>query len=135
MFPNLLKLCMDGIIIKLLGQKPIDSLENIKSDLKSKIAKDSRALISKETMVEKLKKEYNFKEDAKTLKDFYKVVNDSIFLGKWDINKAKGLTKPMFTIANKTYSQKDFASYLNENQLSRPKEDSTVYANKHLWNI
>jgi peptidyl-prolyl cis-trans isomerase SurA len=114
-------------IIKLLGRKTIDSLDNVKSELKSRVSKDSRALISKETMVEKLKKEYGFKEDTKTIKDFYKVVNDSIFLGKWNISKAKGLEKPMFTLANKSYTQKDFATYLNENQLNRTKEDSTAY--------
>jgi len=33
----------------------------------------------------------------------------------------------MFTLANKTYTQKDFADYLDKNQLNRAKEDSTAY--------
>ncbi len=114
-------------IVKLIARKPVDSLENIKSELKSKISKDSRALISKDIMVEKLKKEYGYKEDAKTIKDFYPIVNDSIFKGKWNIAKAAKLKKSMFTLAEKSYTQQDFAKYLDENQLSRTNEDSTVY--------
>lgn len=114
-------------IVKLIARKPIDTLDNIKSELKSKISKDSRALISKDIMVEKLKKEYGFKEDLKTINDFYKVVNDSIFMGKWNVAKASKLNKTMFTLADKIYTQQNFAKYIDENQLSRTKEDSTVY--------
>ncbi|NTW33710.1 MAG: peptidylprolyl isomerase, partial [Bacteroidetes bacterium] len=117
-------------LIKFLDRKGIAPFDSIKTELKTKIGKDSRASKSKEVMISKIKKEYNFKEDYKTLTDFYKVVNDSIFSGKWKIEKAKGFTKTMFTLGDKHYNQQDFAKFLNEHQLSKIKEDSSIFVNK-----
>jgi peptidyl-prolyl cis-trans isomerase SurA len=117
-------------IIKLIDRKGIAPLDSIKPELKAKITKDSRSDKSKEAMVSKIKKEYNFNEDKNALADFYKVVNDSISLGKWKVEKAKGLNKTMFTLGDKSYNQQDFAKYLSTQQISRTKEDSFVYVNK-----
>ncbi|MFH0864995.1 MAG: peptidylprolyl isomerase [Bacteroidota bacterium] len=117
-------------ILKLISRKPVGAFDSIKTDLKTKIAKDTRASLSKEVMVESIKKEYGFKEDPSALADFYLVVNDSIFLGKWNVTKATGLEKVMFNLGNKQYTQPDFAIYLSKNLLSRVKEDSAAYVRK-----
>ncbi len=116
-------------IIKLIDRKPIAPLDSIKAELKGKIIKDSRGTKSKESMVAKIKKNYGFKEDPMAKTDFYKVVNDSIFLGKWNVEKAKNLTKNMFTLGDKSYNQQDFAKYLNTHQHSKSKDDSVVFVN------
>ena len=117
-------------LIKLVSRTPVAPFDSIKSDIKAKIAKDSRSSISKDAMLAKIKKEYGFKENHASLTDFYKVVNDSIFLGKWNIAKAKGLTKDMFTIGTKTYNQQDFAKFLSTHATSKTKEDSAAFVNK-----
>ncbi|MFA4853442.1 MAG: hypothetical protein WC599_13070, partial [Bacteroidales bacterium] len=141
----------------LIDRKGIAPPDSIKPELKAKIAKDSRSGKSKEAMVSKIKEEYNFREDLKALADFYKVVNDSISLGKWNIEKAKDLNKSLFSFlglpfmeADKkdkkgniitwrksfldetiTYTQQDFAKYLASHpSVSRTKEDSSVYVRK-----
>lgn len=117
-------------IIKMLDRKEIAPFDSIKSDLKTKIAKDSRANKSKEVMVEKIKKEYGFKDDPTALADFNKVVDDSIFLGKWKATKAKELTKNLCTIGDKKYNQQDFAKFIAAHQSSKTnKEDISFYIN------
>jgi peptidyl-prolyl cis-trans isomerase SurA len=77
-----------------------------------------------------IKKEGNFTEMPDAVKDFYTVVTDSIFAGKWDVSLAQKLTKPMFQIGDKHYTQKDFAGYLAKNQHKTEKQKIQVYVDK-----
>ncbi|PLX04824.1 MAG: hypothetical protein C0594_08800 [Marinilabiliales bacterium] len=99
-------------IIKFLDSKPIGSKEELYDEIKSRISRDARAGKSKDAIVEKLKKEYNFQHDPKSLNAFYDVVDESIFQGAWDVNKAKDLTGVLFTIGDMEVSQQEFAEYL-----------------------
>lgn len=117
-------------ILKLVGRIPIASFDSVKTDIKTKISKDTRASLSKASMVDSVKREYGFTEYPSTLTDFYLIVNDSIFLGKWNIAKAKDLDKVMFKLGDKTYTQQDFAKYFSKNLTARVKEDSAAYVKK-----
>lgn len=117
-------------ILKMINRKPVGAFDSIKTELKAKVTKDDRATLSKETMVDSIKKEYGFKEDLSTLDDFYAIVNDSIFMGKWNIEKAKGLEKTMFTLGGKKYTQQDFATYFSKNIKTSVKEDSASFVRK-----
>lgn len=121
-------------IIKRVDKRDVGSFEDVKADIKNKISKDERADRSRQAVIAKLKKEYNFKEftDAdnaentkqkkqnkkiqakRNIDDFYTVVTDSIFNGKWNMDEAIKLTKKLFSIGDSVYSQKDFALYLNK---------------------
>ena len=103
-------------IVKLIEKKRIEKFEDIKTELKEKITKDNRSTMGKNAMVNNIKKEYNFKENKKSLKKFYPVVDTLIFVGKWDITKAKDLTQPMFTLGNNSFTQQNFANYISTNQ-------------------
>ena len=116
-------------IIKLLDRKDIGSFDDVKGDLKSKIAKDGRSTKSKDAIITKIKKENKFSETANTKADLYSVVDEKVFEGKWDIAKAKDLKKPMFTIGNKSFSQQDFSKFIAANQSSRTKTEIEPYVN------
>lgn len=106
-------------IIKLIDKKEMEDIETLKNEIKNKISKDARAEKSREAVIESLKKEYKYSFNQKSLSDFYKVVDNTVFEGKWELEKAKGLNKPLFTIADKTYSQQDFAEYIANNKRKR----------------
>lgn len=114
-------------IIKLLDQEKPGTFEEMYPDLKSRIARDPRAKLSKELFIEKVKKENNFKEYDNALADFFKIVDDSIFYGRWDVSLAKDLDKKMFSIGNKVITQQDFAKYLDERQSPRTKTNVKAY--------
>jgi len=116
-------------IVKMTEKKGVGAFEDVKYELKNRIARDSRSLVSKESMVEKIKKEYNLKEYNIAKEEFYKVVDTTIFQGKWDVAKAKDLNKTMFTLSNQSFSQQDFAQYLNRFQNVSPSKEIPNYVN------
>ena len=85
-------------IIKLTGKKPIDSFENLQEQIKQRLSRDSRDQLAQQTVIERLKREYNFKEDKTALNEFIRCVDSSALSGNWTIDKAKGLNKIIFTI-------------------------------------
>jgi peptidyl-prolyl cis-trans isomerase SurA len=117
-------------IIKRMEKKDIGTFDELKGELKSKVERDSRASKGRESLIAKVKQKYNFKEVPKVKDEFVKVMDTTLFAGKWSIEKAKTLTKPMFTIADKTYTQQDFASFIEKNQTKRTKVDMIVALNE-----
>jgi peptidyl-prolyl cis-trans isomerase SurA len=63
-------------------------------------------------VVSKLKKEYNYQLNTKNLEEFYRMVDPSIFQGKWDANPALQKMGVLFTLGDLTVNQNEFAGYL-----------------------
>jgi len=117
-------------IIKLVEKTPIKSFDEEKAQLKSRIIKDSRSNKSKESVVNRIKYEYGFKEIPGVIKDFYTVVDSSIFDAKWEMTKAAGLTKTMFTIGDKAVNEQDFAKFIGIKQPKRNKMNIVAFINE-----
>ncbi|MBN2681810.1 MAG: peptidylprolyl isomerase, partial [Bacteroidales bacterium] len=103
-------------IIMLLEKRGLGKYEDLKADIKTKISRDARASKSRQAVIEKLKKEYNFKENPKALAEFNKVVDESIIKNEWSLDKAKNLNKTMFSFAGMEINQKEFAEYIHKKQ-------------------
>lgn len=120
-------------IIKRLDKKELPSFDEMKAELKTKVTRDSRSQKGRQSLIARLKSEYNFTEAKKkkglfkktltfpALEEFYAKVDSTFFEGKWDVKKAEGMNKPMFTLDGKTYTQADFAKYLDSHQSKRQK--------------
>jgi len=106
-------------IIKRLERKDIPSFEDKKAELKTQVSRDSRSELSKTTMINKIKKEYNFKEMPKNKDEFINTLDTSLTSGDYTVKNPEKLTKPLFTIAELTYTQKDFAEYISTHQSKR----------------
>jgi peptidyl-prolyl cis-trans isomerase SurA len=113
-------------IIKRLEKKPIPTFDEVKNELKGKVTKDSRAQKSKESLVAKIKKENNFKENTKARDEFVPLIDTNYFEGTWSKDKVEKLNKEIFSIADKKYTQLDFANYLENHQTKRPRIDAMV---------
>jgi peptidyl-prolyl cis-trans isomerase SurA len=109
-------------IIKRLERKGIQPFDELKSELKQKISKDSRSQVSRNAVIARVKKENNFTEDAKTFNELLAKVDTSYRNGKWSIDAAKGLTKTLFSIGTETHSQADFAKFIADNQSKQAKD-------------
>jgi peptidyl-prolyl cis-trans isomerase SurA len=112
-------------IIKRLDRKGIQTFEEVKAELKQKITKDSRSQVSRNAVIDRVKKENNFSEDAKALDELISKIDTSYINGKWSTDAVKTLNKVLFTIGNETFTQADLAKFLGDNQTKQPKE-STV---------
>lgn len=106
-------------IVKRLSTKEPGSYAEMKNDLKTRIAKDQRSNMSRNSLISKIKGWYNFKENTKTLDEFLPLMDSSVFKGKWEAKKASKLNKTIFSLAGKNYTQQDFAKYMESHQASR----------------
>ena len=103
-------------IIKRLGRTGIESYENVVHKLKKKISSDERARIISRSFLKLLLKEYKFSDDLKMRNQFYGVLDESFIKRKWDIAKADGMNKVMFSLRGRNYAQNDFAEYIAGHQ-------------------
>lgn len=103
-------------IVKLIDKKGIGTFEEVQSEIKQKIARNDRAKVSRESFINQLKKEYSFTEYPENMAELLNVVNDSLIEGTWNPGVASGMTKSLFEIDNKGYTQEEFAVYLSKNQ-------------------
>jgi peptidyl-prolyl cis-trans isomerase SurA len=117
-------------IIKRINKKDVAKFDEVKSEIKGKISKDSRSQAGRASLIGKIKAEYKFKENLKARDEFYKVVDTTFFAGKWSADKAKSLNKPMFNLLDKNYTQTDFAKYLESQQVKKGKADIKQTVNK-----
>jgi len=118
-------------IIKRIDKKEVPSFEEAKDRIKSMIARDNRAQMGRDIKIQELKNEYNFTENKGNVADFYPLVDNSFFEGKWKASRAKGMNKVLFTLGDKKYTQQDFADYL----ASHSRKQKPVSANMIVDNL
>ena len=117
-------------IVKLIDRQVPGSFDEEKADLKKKVTNDPRYQYAKQAVYNRVKKEYGFTEYPEAKSDFYKVVTDSIFSGKWDKALAADLTKPLFKIGDQVVNQKEFTQYISDTQRKIEKQNIEIYINK-----
>jgi peptidyl-prolyl cis-trans isomerase SurA len=111
-------------IIKRLERRGIPSFDEKKGELKQMLNRDSRNEASRTSMINKIKKQYRFKEVPKTKDEFIATLDTTLAEGEWDLNKAEKYNKPLFTLTDSlgkvsTYTQQDFAKYISLHQTKR----------------
>jgi len=110
-------------IVKLVERKPIGTFEEEKPDLKLRVMKDSRAVQVTDAVLARIRQEYGLTENPKVKEDFYALVTDSIFAGKWDPSVAMDKHQVMFKIGNSTYTEREFADFLASKQKKMERRD------------
>ena len=118
-------------IIKLLEHKDIGDFETIKSELQENINKSDRVDVPRQSLLEKIKKDYHFTEYPANLKPLYKIVYSSYFSNKWSVSSAENLNEPLFTLDNINYTQKQFAAFLDKGQGCLPVKIQTLVNSKY----
>lgn len=111
-------------IIRRLEKKPVPTFEEKKQDLKTMVGRDSRADVSKASMINRIKKEYGFKEVPKNKDLFINALDSSLVSGEWTADKMKNFNKSLFTFAGKTITQTDFARYIEDHQTKKGNSDA-----------
>lgn len=118
-----------------LFEKQTPSEDEAMAELKNKIGRDSRAALSQQVVIDRLKSEYDFTENPVNLEIFFEKVDESVFEGRWDKNLMdENAEAVLFAFADRVYSRADFAQYLSQTQTMRTPEAvrsyvSTMYSN------
>ncbi len=103
-------------IIKLIAKYPLQPYDSVYPQLKRKVENDSRAQTAKDIFFEKIKSQNGFKEYPENYAELNrKLMNipdtgaDAKTIKPDDFN---GMSKPLFVLAGKNYTQTDFATFL-----------------------
>ena len=92
--------------------------DQIKSELKKRIERDSRSQKTRDVVIDRLKSEWGFVENKKAKDVFYKIINDDFFNGEDILKKIHNDGHVMFVFnssqdgSQRYVFQKDFANYL-----------------------
>jgi len=119
-------------IIKRISLKELGSYEDLYNVIKAKVSRDSRSNKSKEALLKKIKENNGFVENINERNDFYKLVNSEDYIaGKFKASKTVKYSKLMFGFYAKDgdkfeYTQKDFASYIENTKYRKPKNSEGV---------
>lgn len=113
-------------IIKRLEYKPLESFDDLKGNIKTRLTRDSRANLPRKSFIAKIKVKYNFKENPGMVKPFYMAVDTMIFSGEWKKERAAGLNGIMFQFSDKVFTQNDFAEYLAANQRKGSQKEEVI---------
>ncbi len=109
-------------IIKRLSKKELESFDKMENEIKQKVQRDRRGTKSRESLITKLKEEYNFTEIDNSKSDIITTLTYEI--GKKKITEISLVkyTDKLFSISdekysktNKTYTQNDFVKYVKKN--------------------
>ncbi|KAB2914223.1 MAG: hypothetical protein F9K23_14750 [Bacteroidetes bacterium] len=105
-------------LLKRLGTEDLKPLDSLYNDIKRKISnpRDERYTLSRLAVIERIKKEYSFKEDKNVLTGFIARGDSAILRGKYEhVDLANGNTE-LFSIGNKKYILNDFSKFVAVNQ-------------------
>jgi peptidyl-prolyl cis-trans isomerase SurA len=123
-------------IIKRNDLKLLASFDEIKNEIKAQIARDSRSQMGREALIEKVKKENNFKENLKNRDELCKAIDTTYLKATWKAENINKLgNKEIFNLAGKSYTQNDFAKFLETQMTFRSPTDVTelTKSNYKTW--
>ena len=107
-------------IVKLIDKFPVKTLEEMQSDLETKVSKDDRSRLIVASMTEKLRKKYTVKRDDKLFAVVFKLITNDFYEGKWDVPaNLKEFNANLFTINKaKSLTGASFLTYVKAQQKS-----------------
>lgn len=108
-------------IIKLLDKKTIGTLEEMRSEIKSKFSRDERGKLSQSALINQIKAKENFRVDSAALDLMVSLLDSSLYKGKWKLPETYN-NQFLFGFANHTYTLKDLSGIISSNY-------------KHLTNV
>ena len=117
-------------LIKRIDRKEIPSFEEAESEIKVKVGKDRRSDVARKALIEKLKVNYEFRQNEENNPAVYDTT-DKVFVLKQDYLDPNGdLSDTLFSFLDKVYLEKDFANYVRKirrNKEITPYEYSLLY--------
>ena len=111
-------------IIKRIDLKSVPTFNDIKNELKTRVTRDSRSQMGRAALIERVKKENGFKENLKNRDELFKTLDSTYLKATWKAEKAAKLgNKEIFNLGGKSYTQNDFAKFLETQMTFRSNAD------------
>jgi peptidyl-prolyl cis-trans isomerase SurA len=121
-------------IVKRMAHKPIQSFEELKPAIESKVKRDSRSQLINESMVDELKKRYQISYNPEAKKYFEALLDGNYFTRSWRLPEEFETDKTVFTIGNRSFTYNEFGRHLMSAQqaYANKKGDFSVIVDKEF---
>lgn len=108
-------------IVKLIDKFPVKTIDEMRTDLESKVSKDDRSRLITASMNVKLRKKYKIKMDDKFFAVISKLITEDFYDGKWETPAdLKLYNKNLVTINSlKSLTGASFLTYVKEQQKTK----------------
>lgn len=104
-------------LMRLERKIPLQSFNEMSLSLKNLVTRDARTQISKQALQEKLRKTFQFTENAAVKAGVLATADTTLRKGKWKAPALPRTTKePLFTLLDKPYPATDFLAYAEKHQ-------------------
>lgn len=122
-------------IIKRLEKKGLPQFNEVKAELKRKVERDSRSQVAKGILIEKIKKENNYTDFPQNKKEIFALIDSSVAKGNWSAGDLAKLSKPLFKIADRTFTQGDFAAFVEKTAKRRSDKNKEQLLEEYFANF
>jgi peptidyl-prolyl cis-trans isomerase SurA len=104
-------------IIRLEKKIPLQSFDVMQASLKSRVTRDERTELSKHALQTKLRKDYQFTENAETKKNVFALADSSLQRGSWKPPVFPNADKQvLFSVNGTGYTVNEFFQYVKKTQ-------------------
>lgn len=103
-------------LLKLIEKTPPPTFDEIAFDLSHRIQADERSKLSQQVVIDRLKLEYDFKENPDALSEIAKLIDQTVFEGNWNKCNEVQMNGTLFSFANQIVPKQEFIYYITENQ-------------------
>ncbi|HWY09857.1 MAG TPA: peptidylprolyl isomerase [Bacteroidia bacterium] len=111
-------------IIKRIELKGLAPLEQMKPELKARVARDSRSQMGRVALIARVKKENGFKQNLANRDEIMKVLDTTYLTATWKASNAAKLgNKEIISFKDKTYGLQDFAKFFEQQMVYRSPTD------------
>jgi peptidyl-prolyl cis-trans isomerase SurA len=114
-------------VLKVIGEKPVRSFEEMKSELESKVRRGTRNNKPEQIVINQLKKENNFTENKEAVNKLIEMLAPAAESNNYDSVLALLTEDAIFTIAGNSYTDYNFVQYLREQGKLPKGKDATMH--------
>jgi peptidyl-prolyl cis-trans isomerase SurA len=103
-------------IIRLERKMALAPYEEMASALRSRVARDERVQTSRQALMQKLRKQFAFNENAVTKGKVFSLADSTLTKGKWKMPTGAIGKEELMSFSSKKILAQDFLSYVQKNQ-------------------
>jgi peptidyl-prolyl cis-trans isomerase SurA len=118
-------------IVKLISKKQPGTFEEEKKELGQRVRRDMRSKLSKQAVIDKVKKDHNFKifDDAKN--EIFALIDTTVLEGTFKADSLNLIEdKPLMKLDQTVKTEMDFARYVEKHQRKQSDMKLGIYLNK-----
>lgn len=111
-------------IIKRIEVKGLAPFDQLKTEIKARVQRDSRSQMGRVALIARVKKENGFKQNLANRDEILKVLDTTYLQATWKASRADKLgNKEIISFNKKTYGMKEFALFLEQQMIFRSPTD------------